>query len=167
MKTYSGVDVQIHIFLTSALVGGEWSASRDSSVGIATGWTTRGSGSSSPGRVTNFHFSVSSRRALGSTQPPIKWVPGSLSGGKAYNAQYLREFPNFVRPKRYQLSLITVPAPLPLLNPALSIYRQANCWTAGVRFPAGARDFFLLCSVQNCFEAHPASYSIPKAFPLG
>jgi hypothetical protein len=28
MKVYGGVDVQIHIFLTSALVGGEWSASR-------------------------------------------------------------------------------------------------------------------------------------------
>jgi hypothetical protein len=28
MKTYGGVDVQIHIFLTSALVGGERSASR-------------------------------------------------------------------------------------------------------------------------------------------
>jgi hypothetical protein len=29
MKVYRGVDVQmIHIFLTSALVGGEWSASR-------------------------------------------------------------------------------------------------------------------------------------------
>jgi hypothetical protein len=28
MKTYGGVDVQIHIFLTSALVGGEWSNSR-------------------------------------------------------------------------------------------------------------------------------------------
>jgi hypothetical protein len=27
MKAYGGVDVQIHIFLTSALVGGEWSAS--------------------------------------------------------------------------------------------------------------------------------------------
>jgi hypothetical protein len=26
MKTYEGVDVQIHVFLTSALVGGEWSA---------------------------------------------------------------------------------------------------------------------------------------------
>jgi hypothetical protein len=25
---YKGVDVQIHIFLASALVGGEWSASR-------------------------------------------------------------------------------------------------------------------------------------------
>jgi hypothetical protein len=28
MKTYGGVDVQIHIFLTSALAGSEWSASR-------------------------------------------------------------------------------------------------------------------------------------------
>jgi hypothetical protein len=28
MKAYEGVDVYIHIFLTSALVGGEWSASR-------------------------------------------------------------------------------------------------------------------------------------------
>jgi hypothetical protein len=27
-KVYGGVDVYIHIFLTSALVGGEWSASR-------------------------------------------------------------------------------------------------------------------------------------------
>jgi hypothetical protein len=28
MKTYGEVDVSIHIFLTSAIVGGEWSASR-------------------------------------------------------------------------------------------------------------------------------------------
>jgi hypothetical protein len=28
MKAYWGVDVRSHIFLTSALVGGEWSASR-------------------------------------------------------------------------------------------------------------------------------------------
>jgi hypothetical protein len=28
MKAYMGVDVQTHVFLTSALVGGEWSASR-------------------------------------------------------------------------------------------------------------------------------------------
>jgi hypothetical protein len=28
MKAYRGVGVQIHIFLTSALAGGEWSASR-------------------------------------------------------------------------------------------------------------------------------------------
>jgi hypothetical protein len=28
MKTYGGVDVYIHVFLTSAIGGGEWSASR-------------------------------------------------------------------------------------------------------------------------------------------
>jgi hypothetical protein len=28
MKMYGGLDVYIHIFLTSALAGGEWSASR-------------------------------------------------------------------------------------------------------------------------------------------
>jgi hypothetical protein len=28
MKVYGGVDVWIHIFLTSALAGGEWSVSR-------------------------------------------------------------------------------------------------------------------------------------------
>jgi hypothetical protein len=31
MKMYGGVDVYIHIFLTSALAGGEWSASRPES----------------------------------------------------------------------------------------------------------------------------------------
>jgi hypothetical protein len=30
MKAYGEVDVSIHIFLTSALAGGEWSASRPS-----------------------------------------------------------------------------------------------------------------------------------------
>jgi hypothetical protein len=28
MKVYEGVDVQMQVFLTSALVGGEWTASR-------------------------------------------------------------------------------------------------------------------------------------------
>jgi hypothetical protein len=28
MKAYGGVDIQLHVFLTSALVGGEWSTSR-------------------------------------------------------------------------------------------------------------------------------------------
>jgi hypothetical protein len=54
-----------------------------SSVGIATGYglDDQGGGSSSPGRVNNFHFSISSRPALGSTQPPTKWVPGALFRG--------------------------------------------------------------------------------------
>jgi hypothetical protein len=35
----------------------------------------------SSNRVKNFLFSTSSRRALGSTQPPIHWVPVTLSPG--------------------------------------------------------------------------------------
>jgi hypothetical protein len=38
MKAYEGVDVQIHIFLTSALVGGEWSASRPCRFTPGTHW---------------------------------------------------------------------------------------------------------------------------------
>jgi hypothetical protein len=41
----------------------------------------------SPGRVKNFHYSTSSRPALGSTQPPIQWVlsPGvKLQGREAH-----------------------------------------------------------------------------------
>jgi hypothetical protein len=37
--------------------------------------------SSSPCRVKNFHFSISSRPVLGPTQPRIQWVPGVLSPG--------------------------------------------------------------------------------------
>jgi hypothetical protein len=55
--------------------------SRDTSVGIATGYglDDQGGESSSPGRVKNFQFSVSSRPALGFTQPPMKWVSMALS----------------------------------------------------------------------------------------
>jgi hypothetical protein len=62
--------------------------SRDSPVSIATGYRLddQGGGSSSPGRIKNCHFSISSRPSLGSTQPPIKWVPGALSWGKAAGA---------------------------------------------------------------------------------
>jgi hypothetical protein len=55
--------------------------SRNSVVGIATGYgldDPRGR-SSSPGMFKNFPFSTSSRPALGSTQPPIQWVPGAFS----------------------------------------------------------------------------------------
>jgi hypothetical protein len=58
--------------------------SRDSSVGIATGYGLDGQrgGSSSPGRVKHFHFSISSIPALGSTEPPIKLVLGALYRGR-------------------------------------------------------------------------------------
>jgi hypothetical protein len=57
--------------------------SRDSAVGIATSYgpgRPRGR-SSSPGRVNNFLFSMSSSPVLGSTQPPIQWVPGLFLRG--------------------------------------------------------------------------------------
>jgi hypothetical protein len=36
---------------------------------------------SSPNRDKIFLFSIASRPALGPTQPPIQWVPGTLSQG--------------------------------------------------------------------------------------
>jgi hypothetical protein len=60
-----------------------YSKSRDSSVGIATGYglDDRGVGILSPGRGKNFLFSTLSRLALGPTQSPIQWVPGIISPG--------------------------------------------------------------------------------------
>jgi hypothetical protein len=53
--------------------------SRDSSVGIATGYglDDRGVGVRVPVRVKNFLFSTASRSNLGPNQPPIQWVPGA------------------------------------------------------------------------------------------
>jgi hypothetical protein len=55
---------------------------RDSAVGIATGYglDDQGVGVRVPVGSRIF-FSKSSRLALGSTQPPIQWVPGALSPG--------------------------------------------------------------------------------------
>jgi hypothetical protein len=47
---------------------------------LATSSMTEGSEFKSRGGK-NFRFSVSSRPALASTQPPIQWVPGILSPG--------------------------------------------------------------------------------------
>jgi hypothetical protein len=49
--------------------------SRDSSVGIATGYRLKGR-RSNPLRGKIFLFSATSIPALGLTQPPIQWVPG-------------------------------------------------------------------------------------------
>jgi hypothetical protein len=54
--------------------------SRDSSVGIATGYRLDDRG------VKNFYFTAS-RPALGSTQPPIQWVPGSKAVGRPTSAE--------------------------------------------------------------------------------
>jgi hypothetical protein len=57
--------------------------SRDSIISISD-WLWAGPPrirSSSPGRVKNFHFSISSKPALGSTKPPIQWLPGAISVG--------------------------------------------------------------------------------------
>jgi hypothetical protein len=64
--------------------------SRNSSVGMALGYELddRGSRVLFPGGgAGNFFFTTASKTALGPTQPPIQWVPGSVFlGGKATGA---------------------------------------------------------------------------------
>jgi hypothetical protein len=55
-------------------------SSQRAGIGIRYGWMTEES-SSSPGRVKHFLFPTSSRPALGSTQPPLQWIPGALPPG--------------------------------------------------------------------------------------
>jgi hypothetical protein len=45
------------------------------------GLDDRGVGVRVPVEARIFYFPVSSRPTLGSTQPPIQWVPGALSSG--------------------------------------------------------------------------------------
>jgi hypothetical protein len=54
---------------------------RDSSVSIATGYSLEDRGSRFHSRrgLGIFLFTTESKTALGSTQPPIQWVPGALS----------------------------------------------------------------------------------------
>jgi hypothetical protein len=55
--------------------------SRDSSVGIATGYGMDDGGFESRQGLGIFLFATASRPALGPTQPPIQSVPGTLSLG--------------------------------------------------------------------------------------
>jgi hypothetical protein len=57
--------------------------SRDSSVGVATGYWVdgRSSGGRSLAGAGGFLFTAVSRSVLGPTQRPIQWVPGTLSLG--------------------------------------------------------------------------------------
>jgi hypothetical protein len=56
--------------------------SRDSSVGIGTGYGLKDGGVGVRVPVgQEFSFPMSSRPAVGSTQPPIRWVPGAISSG--------------------------------------------------------------------------------------
>jgi hypothetical protein len=59
---------------------------RDSSVGIAIQYGLDGSVIEARWGGGGEFFPHRSRRALGHTQPPIKWVPGFLTGGKAAGA---------------------------------------------------------------------------------
>jgi hypothetical protein len=68
-------------FLRSIFIFYSQQRSWDSSVGIETGCglDERGVGVRVP--IASIIFSTSSRLALGSTQPPIQWVPGALNLG--------------------------------------------------------------------------------------
>jgi hypothetical protein len=56
-----------------------WYVCRDSVVGLTTGYGLENRGVGVLELVGSKIFSTSSRPALGSTQPPIQWVPGPLS----------------------------------------------------------------------------------------
>jgi hypothetical protein len=77
-KYKCGGNNNMKLYRFSSSYGGDWS--RDNVVGIATSYGLDDRGwSSSPGRVKNFLFSITSTPILGRTHSPIQWVPGALS----------------------------------------------------------------------------------------
>jgi hypothetical protein len=97
MKTYEGVDLYIHIFLTSALAGGEWSASR-------------------PGR-----FTPSER------DPGTRWIGGWVGPSAGLDDVEKRKFltlpeleprPLVVQPEGSRYTDYAIPAPTPQGLPA-------------------------------------------------
>jgi hypothetical protein len=66
---------------SSGFVTLKWLTSRDTSFGIALGYglDDRGSRVRFPAGAGNFFFTIVSSMALGSTHPPIQWVPEALS----------------------------------------------------------------------------------------
>jgi hypothetical protein len=82
MKMYWGMEVYLQAFLTSALDGSEWSAKlMHWSIYIqrALGYGLNDLVFESRQWMRIFLFTTASRPALGPTQPPVQWVPASLS----------------------------------------------------------------------------------------
>jgi hypothetical protein len=69
-KPYAYGLFQLHFYVSLS-----FNLSRDSSVGIATGWRMEGR-VSIPGTGKDFLFFTTSRPALGTTQPPIQYLIG-------------------------------------------------------------------------------------------
>jgi hypothetical protein len=66
----------------------------------------------SPGRVKNVHFSISSRPALGATQPPSQWVLRTLSSvAKRPGHVADHSHPTIAKVKEMWISTSTPPPP--------------------------------------------------------
>jgi hypothetical protein len=131
MKPYGGVDVYIHVFLTSALVGGEWLASR-------------------PGRFTP-----------GERAPGIHWLGGWVDPQSLLDDVERRKILPLpgqeLRPRSQSLyRLLTKGKHLVSIITRLCISRLVN---QGL-ISRTSRNLSLLCSVQTGSGAHPTSCAV-------